>query len=64
MSKIEFTKSELNILHWTVKRQLDRLLEAKGEGHNIDEDTIIPILKKLKKKTFVKAEEAEPRIVP
>ena len=52
MIKIEVTETELRILHWTVKRQLDRLLQAKETGHNIDESTILPILKRLKEKTL------------
>ena len=61
MVKIEVTETELRILHWTLKRQLDRLLQAKETGHNIDESTILPILKKLKEKTFVKIPEREDR---
>ena len=53
MVKIEVTETELRILHWTVKRQLDRLLQAKETGHNIDEYTILPILKKLMKKKLL-----------
>jgi hypothetical protein len=63
MVKIDFTKTELNILHWAIKRQLDRLLQAKEEGHNIDENTIIPILKQLMEKTFVNVEEAETKVI-
>ena len=63
MVKIDFTKTELNVLHWAVKIQLDRLLQAKKEGHNVDEDTMLPILKRLKEKTFVKKEEGEIRVV-
>jgi hypothetical protein len=63
MVNIDFTKTELNVLHWAVKRQLDRLLHAKKEGHNIDENTMLPILERLKEKTFVKDEEGEIRMV-
>ena len=61
MVKIEVTKTELEILHWAVERQLDRLLRAREVGHSVDENTILPILKKLKEKTFVKAPEREER---
>lgn len=61
MVKIEVTKTELEILHWAVERQLDRLLRAIEVGHSVDENTILPILKKLKEKTFVKIPEREER---
>jgi DNA-binding TFAR19-related protein (PDSD5 family) len=57
--KIEVTETELEILHWAVERQLDRLLRAREVGHSVDENTILPILKKLKEKTFVKTPERE-----
>lgn len=59
MVKIDVTETELSILHWAVKRQLDRLLQAKVDGHKVDENTIVPILKRLKEKTFVKTSEKE-----
>jgi DNA-binding TFAR19-related protein (PDSD5 family) len=59
MVKIEVTETELEILHWAVERQLDRLLRAREVGHSVDENTILPILKKLKEKTFVKTPERE-----
>jgi DNA-binding PadR family transcriptional regulator len=61
MVKIEVTETELGILHWAVERQLDRLLRAREEGHSVDENTVLPILKKLKEKTFVKTSEREER---
>jgi DNA-binding TFAR19-related protein (PDSD5 family) len=61
MVKIEVTKTELEILHWAVERQLDRLLRAREVGHSVDENTILPILEKLKEKTFVKTPEREER---
>ena len=61
MVKIEVTKIELEILHWAVERQLDRLLRAREVGHSVDENTILPVLKKLKEKTFVKIPEREER---
>jgi hypothetical protein len=39
MVKIEVTKTELEILHWAVERQLDRLLRAREVGHSVDENT-------------------------
>jgi DNA-binding TFAR19-related protein (PDSD5 family) len=59
MVKIEVTETELEILHWAVERQLDRLLRAREVGHSVDENTILPILKKLREKTFVKTPERE-----
>jgi hypothetical protein len=38
-------------------------LNAKKEGHNIDENTMLHILERLKEKTFVKNEEGEIRMV-
>jgi hypothetical protein len=61
MVKVELTETELGILHWAVKRQLDRLLRAKEVGHSIDENTILPILRKLEEKTYVKVPEREER---
>ena len=52
MVKIEVTETELRILHWTVKRQLDRLLQAKETGHNIDERYDTPNFKEIKGKNF------------
>jgi len=61
MVKIEVTKTELEILHWAVEKQLDRLLRAREVGHSVDENTILPILKRLKEKTYVKTPEREER---
>ena len=48
-------EAELSALHGAVKRQLDKLLQAKNEGHNVGENTVVPILKILKKKTSMKS---------
>ena len=61
MVKIEVTKTELEILHWVVERQLDRLLRAREVGHSVDENTILPILKKLKEKTIATTPERKER---
>lgn len=62
MAKIDINEAELSVLHGAVKRQLDRLLQAKNEGHNVDENTVVPILKRLKKKTSMKSSKKKAQI--
>ena len=59
MVAIDFPKTELNVLNWAIKMQVDRVLQAKKEGHVVDEETVLPILKTLKQKTLLKGREEE-----
>jgi DNA-binding PadR family transcriptional regulator len=43
--------------------QLYRLLQAKEQGHKVDENTILPTLKRLKEKTFVKSTKKEVEVI-
>jgi hypothetical protein len=63
MVKIDFTEPELSILHSVVRRQLYRLLQAKEQGHKVDENVMLPTLKRLKEKTFVKLTKKEVEVI-
>jgi hypothetical protein len=63
MVKTDFTKTEMNVLHWSVKMQLNRLLQAKKQGHYVDEDIMLPVLNRLKEKTSVREERVEITVV-
>jgi len=61
--KIDFTETELSVLHSIVSRQLYRLLQAKEQGHIIDENTMLPTLRRLKEKTSVRSSKKEAEII-
>jgi hypothetical protein len=63
MVKIDFTETELSILHSIVRRQLYRLLQAKEQGHKIDENIMLTTLKRLKEKTSLKSTKKEAEII-
>jgi hypothetical protein len=61
--KIDFTETELSVLHSIVSRQLYRFLQAKEQGHIIDENTMLPTLRRLKEKTSVRSSKKEAEII-